>query len=269
MRSTGKPTAAVQLLAAALLGCAAADEHTTLAELERDGAGVRASIERDVCSCSCGKLVCWDFSCSGDGCSRADEYELIVARDADAGDGACFDAATALQARLIDGNREPLLAEATTHGCAEPSLRWRRPPAGLESRPHRIEISDDSGRWTIDDPFALVSLELRAPASALPTSAMVAATAAAGDAIVLGLTPPGQLTQVRASLRSSVTHDAIELPVGNLGEEQLEVIVPADTPPGPYQFELGAGTLLPSGACRGPAFCQGVDVGTTFALRVE
>jgi hypothetical protein len=269
MRSTNNTGVAAHIFAAGLLGCAAPDEHATLAELERGNAVARVSIERDACSCSCGQLVCWNFTCSGTGCSSADEYELIVERDLQTGDGTCSETATGLTAQLLGEDEEPLAADATTHGCREISFRWRRPRDGLESRPHRIDISDASETWSIDDPFTLPSLAVLAPASAMSASSTVPATVHAGDAIVFSLDPPARLMEPRASLRSAVTHASTELPVRDIREDELELSVPSGTPAGLYDFQLRAGTLLPARACDGPALCQGLDVGTSFVMRVE
>jgi hypothetical protein len=266
MRSTNELRVVAHVLAAGLVGCSAADEHTTLAELER--AVVLVSLERDACSCSCGKLICWDFSCSGADCSIADEYQLIVQRDLDAGDGSCFEMDSRITARLFAEDAEAVDAEVTTHGCAELGFRWRGPSAGLPSRPHRIEISDASRTWSIDDPFALSSLAVLAPASAMSASG-IPATVRAGDVLAFSLAPPARLTDAHASLRSSVTHDAIELRPSGIHEDELDVSVPVDTPPGLYDFQLGAGTLLAADACDGPALCRGRDVGMSFELRVE
>jgi hypothetical protein len=270
MRSTNNTGVAAPIIAAAaLLGCAAPDEDTTLAELERANAVARVSIERDACSCSCGQLVCWNFTCSGTGCSRADEYDLIVERDLATGDGPCPEAATGLTARLLGEDGEPLATDAAARGCSELSFSWRGPRAGLESRPHRIEISDASASWSIDDPFTLSSLAVVEPASAVSSSPTAPATVLAGDAIAFSLAPAARLTEVRASLRSAGTPDPIELPVRDVREDALELIVPSGTPPGLYDLQLDAGTLLPAGACRGPAVCRGLDIGTSSTLRVE
>jgi hypothetical protein len=248
-------------------GCAS-DQHLTLAALAQDNAEARASAERDACSCSCGKLVCWDFTCSGEGCSSADEHELSVVREPQEGGRACLPAATRLTARLFDEDAEPLVAEAATHGCDELSFLWRGPPADLESRPHRVEISDGRESWSIDDPFAHSTLTVLAPASAVSPSLPVPASVRPGDVIVFSIAPPAELTDVAASIRSPVTHQWTELPVVSI-DDRLELSVPSGARPGLYRLQIGAVTLLPASACHGPTTCRGLDVATSFDLRID
>lgn len=248
---------------AALAGCSA-DAPTTLQELAREGVRAQSALERDVCSCSCGQWICWDFTCSGEGCSSADEYTLVLARDAEPG-GGCLDRTSGLGVRLFVENERPLPADRVSASCDELVFHWRGPREGFASRPHRIELADDTDAWSLESPFAPAPIATVALESAPAESA----TLPAGGTLVLDVSPPTKLAEVHAELRSHVTHEALELAAGEVHDDRVELLLPADTPSGVYDLQLGAHTVLPAEACRGPSVCWGLGLAASFALRVQ
>jgi hypothetical protein len=268
MRTPRTTPALRAYLFAVLAGCSQ-DAGTTLEQLASEGARMQSLLERDACSCSCGQLICWNFTCSGDGCSSADEYELVVEREPGSGDGECFEPTRELTGRLFVDGGDPVVADSVSQRCHEISFLWRGPREGIDTRAHHVELADSSATWSLVNPFARSSLAIVAPASAVATSPNERGTLHAGEVLVIGISPPVELTEVHAALQSGSTHASLELSTGDVREDALELIVPADTPIGVYDLKLHTGTLLSPEACDGPSVCGGLGLEASLPLRID
>jgi hypothetical protein len=255
-------------LAILLLGCGcAADDTTTLAELATyDDLRLQSSFERDACSCSCGNYVCWNFSCTGEGCSSADEYELAVDRA-----GECHEGTPGLMAKLVIAGSDAIEPSRIGDTCGDLTLTWRGLPHGIDlAQPHEVEIADGSATWLIQNPFAPPMPVLLAPESAISGSSSEPPTLNTDTTMIIGWDAEVRVTVVHGTLRAtSHQRPSIDLQVVDIQADRMELRVPPETAAGLYEVALTAQTELEPSACQGPPACRGLDLAMSFELRIE
>jgi hypothetical protein len=254
-------------------GCKSETSELSLAELgARDDVRVEPAVERDVCRCRCGDVVCWNLTCSGEGCSESDEYTLRVRHDPDSATSDCLPATPVVEARLLlDGDT---LAPFESHaGCGDLEFTWRGLPASFAGElEHRVTIRDSSATWTIVNPFREVTATLLAPPTDVTPPPGSLGSVAQGETVLVGLVPALRVLDASASLSSRVRHGEApyDLAVAIAGDAltlTVPVTVPVDR--GAFDLELLAKTELARDACMGPSSCRGRSVFATWPVRIE
>lgn len=255
--------------AAAIVACGCHAKGTTLDDLaHRDDVRAEATLSPDQCACQCHELVCWNFTCSGPECSRKDEYELRIDHGPRAGDGECLDPLSDVTAELVRADGKPLAPSFVSNGCGELDITWRVSAGVFDAKsPHRVEISDGSATWTIDDPFLTHTLTLVAP----PTAAGQPSVVREGESLVVAVSPPLPGATAHASIRASSVPDSrvSVLPVAVTDDGDIAFTIPPGTAPFIYDVIAGVDVVLGSDACRGPDACRGVGAAATWEIAVQ
>lgn len=261
------------LLAAAFLahGC---ESVTTLEDLAHDPAvHVESAIARDQCRCQCDALVCWSFSCSNTGCSRADEYELTVVYGPGADNGECLDKPPTLTATLVAADAAPRAPRYVSEGCGEASFTWRMPAGQFDpTSSHRVEVADETATWTIEGAFSPHAPTIIAPATAASPEAGAARVILAGAQLVIGVLPPVGIVTPRATIKAVVSdpfQPPSNLPIVAVEDDRVTLAVPAATAIGRHDIAVGLGVVLGPDACQGPPACHGPSAAAHWEVRVE
>jgi len=265
--------AALSITAFLAAACSPEDPVTTLADLAaRDDLRVQASVDRDVCQCPCAQIVCIRLTCGSD-CSTADEYDITVLHGPESGSADCLPDTRGLDAKLfLDGAVAPIDATDVTDTCGQLRINWR---GGIQESdvmaPHRVEMTDESGTWTIESPFMPRTATIIGPATAASPAPGETATLHAGESLVVALAPEAALVDLRATLVSAISvamppSTALEATITDAG---VDIAVPSATTPGLYRVELYAKTALAPEACVGPRACSGLPVLGEWEVRVD
>src|SRR4051812_30591483 len=234
-------------LAAAALACGCHAWGSTLEDLgRRDDVHAEASFSPDQCACHCDQLICWDFTCSGPRCSRADEYELRVVHGPASGNGECLDERDEVTAKLVLDEGEPLAPKLVSNVCGTLDITWRMSAGRFDTAsPHRVEISDGSTTWMIDDPFLRHTLTIVAPPTAAAPAAGQRRVVRAGETLVIGVSPPLPAAMARAALQliTGPNRPASALPVA-VTDDHIAFTIPLETTPGIYDVTTSVDVML-------------------------
>jgi hypothetical protein len=252
-------------------GCGA--KGTTLEDLaQRDDVRADSSFSADQCACQCGQPVCWDFTCSGPRCSRADDYELRVKHGPESASNECLDELNEVTVRLVATGAEPPAPDFVSNVCGTLDITWRIRPGQFDrASSHRVEISDASATWTIEDPFLTHALAIVAPASATMPDAGAPRVIHRGEQLIVGVSPPVTSPTVSATIWSMVVGATRTSALSSavLDDGRIAIAIPPDTAVGGHRIGLELGIALAADACRGPDTCHAVSTGTTWEVRIE
>lgn len=261
------------MFAASLLAGGCGAKGLTLEDLaRREDVRIESSFSADQCECQCGQLICWDFTCTGPSCSRADEYELRVKHGATSGRSECLDELDEVTVQLVAAGAEPLAPHFVSNACGTLDLTWRMQPGRFDpASPHRVEISDGSANWTIEDPFLAHALTIVAPASATTSEPAVPRLVHPGEPLIVAVSPPVTAPTLSATIERTFagTAPTSALASAMLDDGRIAIAIPPDTAVGLYEIRLGLGIALAADACRGPDACDAVGASVLWDVSVQ